>query len=82
MEGLLTPAPSSTGTILQPRCTILAVSGPIIFGENNIVEENVIIVNRHKQPMVIGDHNLFEVGSRAGIPSLMSMRELVGTKPD
>ncbi|KWU46129.1 trimeric LpxA-like protein [Rhodotorula sp. JG-1b] len=48
------------GTILQPRCTILAVSGPIIFGENNIVEENVIIVNRHKQPMVIGDFNLFE----------------------
>ncbi|GAA5882046.1 hypothetical protein JCM3774_005121 [Rhodotorula dairenensis] len=52
------------GTILQPRCTILAVSGPIIFGENNIVEDNVIIVNRHKEPMLIGDHNLFEVGSR------------------
>ena len=59
---------ASTGTILQPRCTILAVSGPIIFGENNIVEENVIIVNRHKQPMLIGDFNLFEVGSRTCNP--------------
>jgi len=52
------------GTVLQPRCTILAMSGPIILGSNNIVEENVVIVNRLKQPMVIGDNNLFEVGCR------------------
>ncbi|GAA5981747.1 hypothetical protein JCM10908_004586 [Rhodotorula pacifica] len=60
------------GTILQPRCTILAVSGPIIFGENNIVEDNVIIVNRHKQPMLIGDQNLFEVGCRVESPVIGS----------
>lgn len=52
------------GTVLQPRCTILAMSGPIILGSNNIVEENVVIVNRLKQPMIIGDNNLFEVGCR------------------
>ncbi|GAA5825197.1 hypothetical protein JCM10212_004423 [Sporobolomyces blumeae] len=61
-----------SGTILQPRCTILAMSGPIILGSNNIVEENVVIVNRLKQPMVIGDSNLFEVGARIESPSIGS----------
>lgn len=41
------------------------MAGPIVFGSNNIVEENVVIVNRLKQPMVIGDNNLFETGCRA-----------------
>ncbi|BGP39857.1 hypothetical protein JCM10450v2_003830 [Rhodotorula kratochvilovae] len=59
-----------SGTVLQPRCTVLAVGGPIIFGSNNIVEENVVIVNRLKQPMVIGDNNLFEVGCRIEAPSI------------
>ncbi|GAA5840644.1 hypothetical protein JCM5353_000259 [Sporobolomyces roseus] len=61
-----------SGTVLQPRCTILAMSGPIILGSNNIVEENVVIVNRLKQPMVIGDNNLFEVGCRIESPSIGS----------
>lgn len=34
------------GTILHPRCTILALLGPIIIGSNCIIEENVVIVNR------------------------------------
>ncbi|TNY22724.1 trimeric LpxA-like protein [Rhodotorula diobovata] len=59
-----------SGTVLHPRCTILAVGGPIIFGSNNIVEENVVIVNRLRQPMVIGDNNLFEVGCRIESPSI------------
>lgn len=58
------PAPPLAGTILQPGCTLLAVAGPIVLGENNIVEDNVVIVNRHRAPMVIGDNNLFEVGCR------------------
>jgi dynactin-6 len=53
------------GTILQPRCTIVAAAGPIIFGQNNVVEELAVIVNRHKEPLIIGDCNLFEVGCRA-----------------
>ncbi|GAA5974243.1 hypothetical protein JCM21900_006288 [Sporobolomyces salmonicolor] len=61
-----------SGTILQPRCTVLAMSGPIVFGSNNIIEENVVIVNRLKQPMVIGDNNLFEVGCRIESPSIGS----------
>ncbi|RIA96247.1 trimeric LpxA-like protein [Glomus cerebriforme] len=35
------------GTILHPQCKILAVGGPIIFGQNNIIEENVTIINNH-----------------------------------
>ncbi|BGO99510.1 Dynactin subunit 6 [Rhodotorula toruloides] len=61
-----------SGTILQPRCTILAMAGPIVFGSNNIVEENVVIVNRLKQPMVIGDNNLFETGCRIESPCIGS----------
>ncbi|KPV75378.1 uncharacterized protein RHOBADRAFT_48422 [Rhodotorula graminis WP1] len=59
-----------SGTVLHPRCTILAVGGPIILGSNNIVEENAVIVNRLKQPMVVGDNNLFEVGCRIESPSV------------
>ncbi|GAA6022534.1 hypothetical protein JCM10207_006578 [Rhodosporidiobolus poonsookiae] len=59
-----------SGTILQPRCTIVAAAGPIIFGQNNIVEETVVIVNRHKTPLIIGDNNLFEVGCRIEAPSI------------
>ncbi|BGP31817.1 hypothetical protein JCM10296v2_003592 [Rhodotorula toruloides] len=61
-----------SGTILQPRCTILAMAGPIVFGSNNIIEENVVIVNRLNQPMVIGDNNLFETGCRIESPSIGS----------
>ncbi|GAA5980594.1 hypothetical protein JCM11641_006692 [Rhodosporidiobolus odoratus] len=61
-----------SGTILQPQCTIIAAAGPIIFGSNNIVEENVVIANRHKEPLIIGDSNLFEVGCRVESPSVGS----------
>lgn len=32
--------------VFHPKCTVIAMNGPIIFGEGCIVEENVIIVNR------------------------------------
>ncbi|TIC16264.1 hypothetical protein E3Q15_01153 [Wallemia mellicola] len=54
----------SDGTVVHPKCTILAVPGPIIIGENCIVEESAIIVNRRKEPMLIGNENVFQVGSR------------------
>ncbi|GAA5910791.1 uncharacterized protein JCM6883_000317 [Sporobolomyces salmoneus] len=59
-----------SGTVLQPRCTLLALSGSIILGSNNIIEENVVIVNRLKKPLVIGDHNLFQVGARIESPRI------------
>ncbi|CAB4486360.1 uncharacterized protein OCT59_022468 [Rhizophagus irregularis] len=50
------------GTILHPQCKILALKGPIIFGQNNIVEENVTIINNSQTALTIGNENVFEVG--------------------
>ncbi|CAG8522178.1 15673_t:CDS:2 [Funneliformis caledonium] len=36
--------------------------GPIIIGQNNIVEENVTIINKLPTALTIGDDNVFEVG--------------------
>ena len=33
-------------TVVHPRAKILAISGPIIIGENNIIEEQVQIINQ------------------------------------
>lgn len=41
---------AGAGTVLHPRCTILALSGPIVVGSNCIVEENVVMVNRCAAP--------------------------------
>ena len=43
---LMRAVAASVGTVLHPRCTILALSGPIVVGSNCIVEENAVIVNR------------------------------------
>ena len=65
-----------TGCIIHPDCSIIAEGGPIIFGEYNIIEEKVRIINRAPRdpqgnvipgkkpvPMQIGNYNLFEVGT-------------------
>lgn len=58
------------GTILHPRVSIIAESGPIIIGEHNLIEEKAIIINKSdiesscNSSMVIGDYNVFEVGCR------------------
>ncbi|CAG8556633.1 19966_t:CDS:10, partial [Cetraspora pellucida] len=51
-----------SGTVLHPQCKIVAESGPIIIGSNNIIEENVTIINKQPTPLIIGDENVFEVG--------------------
>ncbi|KAI9562268.1 hypothetical protein GHT06_013233 [Daphnia sinensis] len=48
-------------TVIHPRAKIIALSGPIIIGENNIIEEQVQIINRCETPMIIGNNNVFEV---------------------
>lgn len=56
------------GTIIHPECSIRAESASILFGEYNIIEEKVKILNRKPEEnpnpaqMVIGSYNLFEVG--------------------
>jgi dynactin-6 len=34
------------GTVVHPKATLFAAAGPIEIGENCIVEENAVIVNR------------------------------------
>ncbi|SCV71180.1 BQ2448_2768 [Microbotryum intermedium] len=50
--------------VIHPRATIFALSGPIHIGDNNILEEMVIVINRSKSPMIIGNDNHFQVASR------------------
>ncbi|CAE8595669.1 unnamed protein product, partial [Polarella glacialis] len=52
------------GTVVHPACVISAKVGPIIFGSFNVIEEQVEITNTSEEPLVIGDHNIFEVGAR------------------
>lgn len=58
------------GTVVHPKATIFAIVGPIVIGQNCIIEEGVIIVNRRKEIMRIGDDNLFEIGCRVESPSV------------
>lgn len=53
------------GTVINPLCEIRAVSGPICIGEDNIFEERVVVRSDHPDGMgmMIGNLNLFEVGS-------------------
>lgn len=63
----------SSGCIVHPRVTIIAKSGPIIIGENCLIEEYTTIIfdtgedtsSMAKPPvLVIGANNVFEVGCR------------------
>ncbi|KAK0425409.1 hypothetical protein QR680_009186 [Steinernema hermaphroditum] len=62
LEGEIT---IGTGTIVHPKATIRALRGPIIIGENNIIEETTVIENNHEEGFVmkIGNENVFEVGA-------------------
>ncbi|TRM58534.1 trimeric LpxA-like protein [Schizophyllum amplum] len=59
-----------SGTIVHPKATIFAIAGPIVIGAGCIIEENVVLVNRRKEVMRIGDDNLFEIGCRVECPSM------------
>ncbi|XP_022648213.1 dynactin subunit 6-like isoform X1 [Varroa jacobsoni] len=52
-----------TRTVVHPTAQILAEKGPIIIGEGNLIEEKVKIVNNSEEPLIIGNHNVFEVGA-------------------
>ena len=38
---------SGTGTVVHPSAHILAEGGPIIIGDNNLIQEQVTIINRY-----------------------------------
>lgn len=62
----------SCGTVVHPSATIIAESGPIIIGENCIIEEYAKIIYRIPEShhlnsdkpstLTIGPFNIFEVG--------------------
>jgi dynactin 6 len=42
-----------TGTVVHPKATIFAITGPIVIGANCIIEEAVIIINRYIEPILL-----------------------------
>ena len=55
-----------SGTVIHPLARIIAKTGPIIIGDNNIIEETVEIVNDgpDETVMIIGSSNMIQVGAR------------------
>lgn len=59
-------------TVIHPKARIIAEAGPIIIGDNNLIEEQATIINPvikeddeeagEKIVMKIGNNNVFEVG--------------------
>jgi len=37
-------------TVIHPCAKILAETGPIVIGENNLIEENATIINKYVAP--------------------------------
>ncbi|KHJ84040.1 bacterial transferase hexapeptide repeat protein [Oesophagostomum dentatum] len=55
------------GTVVHPFAIIKATNGPIIIGENNIIEERSLIENLLEdgdKVMEVGNQNIIEVGAR------------------
>ncbi|EJU02175.1 trimeric LpxA-like protein, partial [Dacryopinax primogenitus] len=68
-----------SNTVVHPKVTIYAIAGPIIIGSGCIIEEGVVIVNKHKETMRIGDENHLEINSRTESPSIGNCN-LIGTR--
>lgn len=69
--------------VIHPTTQIIAKNGPIVIGNNNLIEERVVIINNRPQPMHIGDHNVFEVDSycdsaRVGSNNIMEAKSSIG----
>ncbi|XP_052778394.1 dynactin subunit 6-like [Mya arenaria] len=81
-----------TRTVIHPKAKIIAEDGPIIIGENNIIEELACIINKApataspgspQAVMIIGNNNVFEVGSyieatKIGDHNVIEARATVG----
>ena len=48
-------------TVVHPKATLDATSGPLVIGENNIIEEKVVL--KGSGPVEIGSGNSFRVGT-------------------
>lgn len=82
----------NAGCVIHPHCTINAKNGPIIFGENCIVEEYVKITNNIEKAskedlptLYIGCNNVFEVGcsveaAKVGDKNVFEAKSLVSNE--
>lgn len=69
-----------SGTIIHPGATIIAEAGPIIIGDNCLIEEQVKIMHKlpfdHKEKekttpvLIIGSYNVFEVDCTVESPKI------------
>ena len=50
-------------TIIGPGVNIIAEKGTITIGDNNIISEGTLIINKNKEELVIGNGNVFECGA-------------------
>jgi len=51
-------------TIIGPGVNIIAEKGTITIGDNNIISEGTLIINKSKEELIIGNGNRFECGAR------------------
>ena len=76
-------------TVIHPKAEIIAEAGPIIIGENNLIEERTRIINKSSTGaettpvMIIGNNNVFEVDScsnalKIGDHNVLEMKSFVG----
>ncbi|XP_034474227.1 dynactin subunit 6 [Drosophila innubila] len=81
----------SAGCVVHPSATVTAEAGPIIIGENCIIEEYATIAHELEKGaswdanniLSIGSHNVFEVGctvkaSRIGDKNVFESKSFVG----
>lgn len=51
--------------IMNPvKAQIIAEKGPIVIGNDNLIEEGVIIKNSNEETLYVGNENIFEVQSQ------------------
>ena len=76
-------------TVIHPKAQIIAEAGPIIIGENNLIEERTRIINRNPEGaettpvMIIGNNNVFEVDCssnalKIGYHNVLESKSFVG----
>lgn len=52
--------------MIHPCAKILAETGPIVIGENNLIEENVTIINKFVVGVLSNWYNCITICSRSG----------------
>lgn len=70
--------------VIHPTAYIVARGGLIVIGNGNLIEERVRIINDKPTPMIVGDHNVFEVdavieASKVGNNNILEAKSHLGS---